>query len=169
MASGTAQQMALSPTMCFYQMEGDGRFLEVTAMVRAFATQAAASEFYDEFTRDVSPGEMAERLQELGVDTDDPFSIADRSVAARLKDGIRFENVGGIADQARFDASDGTLHLRRGTMVLGVSAFHGPPPTLPTKVTPETMADAEAAWKAEAMELRRRQAADLAQAVLMGF
>lgn len=165
-AVGELQQTDDFPSMCSYLMEGNGRILEVYVRINPFASDEDAAEHFNEFTRDVSPEEMAERLQEIGVDANDPSGIGDRAISVRLKDGIQFENVEGIADQARSDIRDGTLHLRQGSAVLTIDAFYGPPPTLPSQVTPESIAAAEAAWKMDTMALREGQAMELAKAAL---
>lgn len=83
-ALGELQQTDTFPSMCSYQMEGDGRILEVSVRINPFASEKDAAEFFNEFTRDVSPEEMAERLQDPRIAALGHPSRAARSFRFRL-------------------------------------------------------------------------------------
>ncbi len=172
--AGDLRQTDSIASRCYYKMNGEGRNLNVEFSVRAYDSDEAAAKYFRNYTRSMSPDEIAEGMEaikEKAIESGEPGANGQNKAiegigAALQQIGIQFEDVSGIADQARFETSDGTLHLQLGNLLMKLRAFHGPGMTAPDKITQKTMMKALITWQQGTMDARRKQAAELAKTAL---
>ncbi len=85
--------------------------------------------------------------------------------------GIRFEDVAGVGDEARFalTVGAGDLHVRTGNLYFTVSAYSGPAMEMPERLTGASIMAADRQWRQDTMPQRREAAVALAQAVVQSL
>lgn len=157
--------------LCSYEMEEDGDTLQVEVTLDARESVDAAAAYFSAATRSMSREELEEAmktLQDMSAEdeSDGQEEVTDGIASGLMQDGIQFEDVEGVGDEARFEPSNGSLHLRKGNLLIDLSAFHGPKMPLPDKITSDTIMKAMNAWLQDTMDTRKKQAVALAGAVL---
>lgn len=168
------EQKHLMTSRCSYEMEEGGKFLKVGVSLKVYETDEDAAEDFRAATRSMSADEISEGMKLITAQADKDGAsdsgarkeAADSIGAGLLRNGIQFEDVDGVADQARLETSDGTLHLQQGNLRIKLRAFYGPAMPIPDKITQETMTKALTGWQQNTMDLRRAQAMDLAELAL---
>lgn len=111
--------------------------------------------------------EIDTKAKEKAVD-----QVGDAFVEFAGPDGIQFESVEGVGDEARLDLSDGGLWVRTGNLTFIISGHYGPPAPKPdmTKVGLQEMAKAalavEREWVKNTMTKRKEDATKLAAVIL---
>lgn len=171
------EQSHVMASRCAYEMEGDGKNLNVEVAVDTFDTDEDAAEYFRNATRSMSADEVAGAMKAItkgGDDSDKPDvdvtkNVTNSITSALAQNGIQFEDVDGIADQARFELGDGTLHLQKGNLRIRLRAFFGPAMPIPDEITSESMIKAVSDWQNDTMTERRQQALALAKLVLAGL
>jgi hypothetical protein len=124
---------------CIYSSNADG--IELSArlnMLKSHETEAMAAAWFESATRSMSREEAVQFLQGVTedakqreeIDTDAKTKVVD-DVGGLLsatvgEDGIQFEPVSGIGDDARVNTSEGSLFVREGHLTFSVAAYHGP-------------------------------------------
>ena len=154
---------------CIYEMDEDGKTVEVTLVVNAFDTDKAAAESFHELTQDRTAEEITQMLQELGIDADEDESDSIASITKPETTGVEFESIKGIAEQARFQTNEGALHLLQGNLYLVLMAYYGPVPPVPENIVYTDFAaleKASSAWVQDTMDVRKKQTTALAKAAL---
>lgn len=155
-------------SLCAYEMTGSGKILNVKLSVAVFDTNKAAEAAFISSTRSMTVQDMAEKLKELGIE----FDEEDRQFARDLglpdpqPTGVQFQDVDGIADQARFQTDEGVLHVQQGNLLMKLDAFYGPSMKKPDTLTLAAMEGATSSWKQDTMDERREQSTALAKAAL---
>lgn len=168
------QQSQPMASWCSYKMIENGKTLNVDVSIRIFDTDEAAAEDFFDSTRSVTASEMAKARKAIRekagnsakLDASAAQNTFTNGVSAMQQRGIQFEDVKGIADQARFETTEGTLRLQQANLRMTLSAFYGPDMTIPDVVTAETLIKAVNTWQQNTMRLRRKQTIALAKAVL---
>lgn len=153
---------------CIYEMDEDGKTVAVTLLVSAFNTDKAAAESFHESTQNRTAEEIAQLMQELGIGFDEDESDSTDSTAVPAT-GVQFENIQGIAEHARFETSQGALHLLQGNLYMVIMAYHGPAMPLPENIAYTDFAaleKASSAWVKDTMDVRKEQATALAKTAL---
>lgn len=168
------QSNAMS-SRCSYEMEGDGESLNVEVSVDAYDTDEKAAEYFRQATRSMSSKEISDAMKAVrkqadkggALDTDAKKDAA-ASIGAGVSQGggIEFEDVEGVADQARFDTSDGTLQLQQGNLRIKLKAYYGPEMPIPESYEPGTMSEIVTAWMQDTSSERKAQAIALAKVAL---
>ncbi|HHX35842.1 MAG TPA: hypothetical protein GX719_11295 [Gammaproteobacteria bacterium] len=154
---------------CIYEMDDDGKTVEVTLVVSAFDTDKAAAKSFHELTQDRTAEEITQMLQELGIDADEDESDSIASITKPETTGVQFESIKGIAEQARFQTNEGALHLLQGNLYLVLMAYYGPVMPVPENIAYTDFAaleKASSAWVQDTMDVRKEQTTALAKAAL---
>lgn len=164
------EQSSVMSSKCSYEMKEDDRRLDVEVSVDAYETDRQAAETFRQATQSMSSEEVSDALnsvrqqagQDGGLDTDAKRDAAG-SIGSGLQQGggIQFQDVDGVADQARFDTSDGTLQVLDGNLRIRLNAYYGPGMAMPDRQG--SIDAAFAAWMEETMEERKRQSVKLAK------
>lgn len=160
------QQSGPEAPLCSYQLEEDGKSLDVLLTVVAFDTDKAAAEGFRDATRSMSAEEVSARLEELGIELDESDEQFARDIGIPEPTGVQFEDVENIADQARFQTGEGSLHLQQGNLWITLTAYYGPDMKIPDEITFESVEKATSAWKKDTMDERKEQVIALAKAAL---
>lgn len=162
------QQSNLMKYWCSYDMEKNGKNVSVNFQVLAFDNKKAAAESFRDSTRSMSAEEMTEKLKALGVEFDesDIQFARDLGLSDPRPTGLQFEDVDGVADQARFLTSEGSLHLLQDNLQITLNAFYGTDMKMPDEITFEALEKTTSAWKQDTMSQRKEQAITLAKAAL---
>lgn len=77
---------------------------------------------------------------------------------------IRFEDIGGIADQARFDTASGNLSIRHDNMIFRIEAYAGPETPRRAASDVDMIMEAGKARVRDTLRERKQAAMELAQA-----
>lgn len=155
-------------SLCAYEMTGNGRILSVKVSVAVFDINKSAEDAFISSTRSMTAQGMAEKLNEFGIE----FDEEDRQFARELglpdpqPTGVQFEDVKGIADQARFQTDEGVLHVQHGNLLMKLDAFYGPSMKKPDTLTLAALEEATSRWKQDTIDERREQSTALAKAAL---
>jgi hypothetical protein len=167
------QQSHPMASWCSYKMIESDKTLNVDVSIRVYDTDEAAAENFRNSTRSMTAKEMVDvrravREKAGGSDKRDTATqnVLTNVVSAIQQHGIQFEDVDGIADQARFETTEGTLRLQQGNLRITLSAFYGPDMTIPDVVTAETIIKAVTTWQQNTMSKRKEQAIALAKVAL---
>lgn len=161
-------------------MQLDARF----SAIRAHQNEASAQQWFANATKSMSQEETQKAVAAVTRKTKEREEI-DTQAKERTVDkvgdalgglagpeGIRFESVGGVGDEARLDLSDGGLWVRVGNLTFVVSAYYGPPASKPDlkKVGLQEMAKAalaaEREWVQKTVTKRKEDAIKLASVIL---
>lgn len=169
------EQSNVIASQCSYELVDEGdETLSVEITIDAYDTDEGAAEEFRNAARSVSSEEITDTMAVIKEMLDDGDSQnanaqqdAAEGVASGLaQNGIQFEDVNGIADQARFDTSDDTLQLQQGNLRIKLRAFHGPAMPIPDEITQKTMKKLLNTWMQDTMTERKQQAIDLAKVTL---
>lgn len=151
---------------CAYAMDEGDETLQVEVAVDAYETDAAAAEYFQASTRSMTLEEIAEATADIRAEAGDDEDAAGSLAEGVLQNGIQFEDVDDLADQARIETGDGTLHLQAGNLLITLGAFHGPAMPIPDEITTDAIMKAMLAWQQDTLSTRREQAKALARAAL---
>jgi len=162
--AGQVEVTSDQSSSCGYQWGENEEMLDVVLEVEVFDTAEAASSSFRGITRGISAKEVSNAMQEAVAQADN--GAAKQIAGLADGKGLQFEDVEGIADEARFGTRFGTLYVRHGNLQLSLSAYHGPSMTMPEKFTPGAIMDATAAWKKKTMDKRKQQSTELAKAIV---
>lgn len=162
------EQSKPMPSACSYEMEENGKILSVYLIVNVFEDKKTAAESFHDSTRSLSAQEMTEKLKAAGVEFDesDIKFARDMGLPDPRPTGLQFEDVDGIADQARFLTDEGSLYLLQDNLQIILNAFYGPDMPIPNVTTFEALEKADSAWKKSTMDERKDQAVALAETAL---
>ncbi len=174
---------------CIYSWASDERTVEARiSMLTVHASQAVATRWFENATRDVSAEEAQQQLDqavgavkdkaakgELGKDVS--TSAVDTVMAGALVGASRYGDIEGIGDQARINLDDGGLWIRVGNLTFSVAAYNGPPKPPASRAAIDVRnldikkiaADAKAsdnAWLAQTFDQRKRDAQTLARVII---
>jgi hypothetical protein len=170
---------------CIYSSNAEGDELSASlSMLMMHESEAMAAAWFENATRSLSQNEAvqlmrgatadAKQQQEIDTDTekkvlDDMGSLISSTVG---DDGIQYEPVSGIGDDARVNASEGSLWIRKNRLTFLVAAYHGPKPPAPNLLGVAIKDMAKAAmqasndWKRETVPQRKTDSIKVAQAVV---
>lgn len=161
-------------------MQLDARF----STIQAHADEASAKQWFANATKGMSQEETKEAAAAITRKAKEHEEIDTQAKERTLDkvgdalgglagpEGIRFEAVGGVGDEARLDLSDGGLWIRTGNLTFVVSAYHGPPAPKPDLkgVGLQEMAKAALAadreWVQKTITKRKEDATKLASVIL---
>ncbi|HSH49267.1 MAG TPA: hypothetical protein VK991_11845 [Halomonas sp.] len=168
------QQSHPMASWCSYKMIENDKTLNVDVSIQIHDTAEAAAEDFRNATRNIPAGETLEAEQALqeksagsyGLGIDATHNVFTCAISAIRQRGIQFENVYGVADQARFETTEGTLRLQQGNLRMTLSAFYGPDMTIPDIITAESIMQAVTTWQQSTMRQRKEQTIALAKAAL---
>lgn len=170
--SGEIEETSVLSSNCVYAWEGDGETLEVTLGVNIFETEEDAASSFHSTTRGMSAEEISDAMAAItdeaeqtgALDTDGKQDAANAIAGGIASGGLHFEDVDGVADEARFGTRFGTLYLLRGNMILDLSAYHGPGVNLAE--ADGSIMEAVQDWQKEIMPIRKQQSVALAKAII---
>jgi hypothetical protein len=170
---------------CIYSSKADGNeLLARLNMLKSHETEALAEAWFESATRSMSKEEAvqfmqgvtedAKKREEIDSDTkkkvvDDMGGLLSATVS---DDGIQYEPVSGIGDNARVNTSEGSLFVRKGRLTFSIAAYHGPKQPAPNMAGVAINDMARAAmqasedWKKETVPQRTADATKLALAVV---
>lgn len=170
---------------CIYSSKTDG--IELAAalnMLKSHETEAMAVTWFENATHSMSQEEAVQLMQGVTegakkreeIDSDIKKKAVDDMggllSAIVSEDGVQYEPVSGIGDDARVNTSSGSLWVRKGSLTFSVAAYHGPKQPAPnfTGVAIKDMAKAAMQasndWTIKTLPQRRADAIKLAQAVV---
>ena len=158
------QQSEPLKSWCAYELEESGKTLEVLIYVATFDGAAAAKKDLRDSSRSMSAEEISEQLQAMGIAFDE--SDNDSNLPMPQPTSVTFEDIDGIANQARFNTNEGWLHLQQNNLRINLSAFYGPNMRMPDQISFKAMVEADSAWKEETISKRKEQAIKLAKIAL---
>lgn len=165
-------QMTVSTT-CGYDWETKSDRMDVMFNVsKADKDAAKVGEFFKLATRNMSQQEVADAYQKISAEAaarGQKTDTTERVVAAGSARDIRFEDVAGLGDQARFDLRTGRMHVLYGNLYFDVAAYHGPKMPTPAAFDMETIGKASETWTQETMAERKAAAETIARAVIAGL
>jgi hypothetical protein len=171
-ASAIEQSNVMSST-CAYEMKRDGEKLKVEVSVDAYESAEDAANQFLRATRSMSSEEVSAAMNSIQGEAERNLDTAaqkdaSESIGAGMKQsgGIQFEDVNGVADQARFAVSDGTLQLQEGNLRIKLRAYYGPAMQIPDSYEPGSMQKVVKAWMQDTMEERKAQSVKLANIAL---
>tara|TARA_R100000365_G_C2741466_1_gene70145 strand:- start:318 stop:1004 length:687 start_codon:yes stop_codon:yes gene_type:complete len=161
-------------SQCVYELDSDGKALDVEVSVEAYDTDEDAAEAFQLATQSMSSEEISDAMtavqQQANADGDletEAQQDAAAGVGAGVSLGaIEFEDVEGVADQARFNTSDGTLELQEGNLRIRLKAYYGPEMPIPESYEPGAMLEVINAWIQDTNSERKAQSVALAKAAL---
>ncbi|MHA6687275.1 hypothetical protein [Mesorhizobium sp. A556] len=140
--------------------------------VDVFDTAEAASSNFRSVTRGMSAKEVSDAMdgivnkatEKVELDSGTKQGAAKQLSSAGGGKGLHFEDVEGVADEARFGTRFGTLYVRQGNLQLRLGAYHGHGmmPSEPGK----SIMTAIKEWQKETMSARKQQSAELAKAIV---
>lgn len=123
---------------CIYNWTADGETVEANiTLLRAHKSEKLAAQWLENATQTLTKEQMAAQMQEVKgkvkereeVDTKLKKETADTlmNVATDMlpDEGVSYEDVDGVGDQARINTGDGTLSVRVDNLTFNVSAFKG--------------------------------------------
>lgn len=167
---GSIEQSNVVASRCAYELKDDGdKALSVEVMIDVYDTDESAAEVFRNATRSMSSDEIADTMAALTDSAENDHARQDASegiVSGLFQNGIQFEDVDGLADQARFDTSDGTLQLQQDNLRIKLRVFYGPSMPIPENFSSETIMKALNSWMQDTMSQRREQAVKLAKIAL---
>ncbi|MDN5865669.1 MAG: hypothetical protein L0I62_10745, partial [Gammaproteobacteria bacterium] len=172
-AAEIEEASALSDS-CAYEWGADGTILQVSLDVDVFDTAQDAASNFASVTQGMSAQAVAdamtsavEKMEEAAEPgTEGQMEAAGQLAGGIASGGLQFEDVEGVADEARFGKRFGTLYLRRGNLALDVAAYHGASMTMPEEISGGPIMDAVKAWRQETLTARKQQSVELAKAIL---
>lgn len=174
---------------CVYTWEGpdDQPKMQLEARfstIQVHRNEASAKQWFANATKGMSQEEVKQAMAEVTsqakereeIDTKTKEQAVDKVGGALTEltgsDGIRFESIDGVGDEARLSLTDGGVWLRTGNLTFVITAYHGPVQPKPdlTGVGLQGMAKAALAanreWVKQTMPKRKEDAVKLAQVVL---
>jgi hypothetical protein len=173
------------PSGCAYSAEADGKNLSVMlAMLNVHDTVPMAETWFQNATRSMSKDEAvrlmqgvtegAKKREEIDTDTKKKAvgDMGDLVAGSVSEDGVQYEPVASVGDEARVNNSDGGLWVRKGNLTFLVAAYYGPdmPPPNMAGVAIKDMAKAamkaNTEWKKKTVPQRRADATRVAEAVV---
>lgn len=162
------EQSKPMPSACSYEMEDNGKILSVYLIANVFENKKTAAESFHDSTRSLSAQEMTEKLKAAGVEFDesDIKFARDMGLPDPRPTGLQFEDVNGIADQARFLTDEGSLYFLQDNLQIILNAFYGPDMVLTDQSSFEALEKETSTWKKDTMDERKEQAITLAKAAL---
>lgn len=177
------QRVPSMSSACTYSWENDDGTERLDATVKVSDVdedaEGAASNFRS-VTRGMSGADVDQAMagikdqvaSEGGLDSAGKRKAADVVVdGASGSDGIRFEDVEGVGDEARLalTVGAGELHVRAGNLYFIASAYRGPGMQMPDKVTGASIMAADRQWRRDTMAQRKDAAIKLARAVVQSL
>lgn len=164
------EQSNVVASRCSYKLEAEvDKVLIVEVAIDVYETDESAAEVFYNATRSISSDKIAGTMAALTDSAEYSNAQQDAAegmVSGLFQNGIQFEDVDGLADQARFDTGDGTLQLLQDNVRIKLRAFYGPSMPLPDKITSETIMKTLNNWMQDTMSQRREHAVKLANIVL---
>lgn len=162
---------------CIYNWKGDDEIVEANiTLLRAHKSEKAAAKWITNATRSQTKEEISAQLEKVreGVkDSDEVNTKLEEKTADQLMDvandmlpdeGVSYEDVDGVGDEARVNVGDGTIWVRVDNLTFNVVGYKGPPQK-ELDLSPADMKDlkkvtamakeAQQAWLAEVADDRR--------------
>lgn len=173
---------------CIYKWKGDDQIVEANiTLLRAHKSEEAAAQWLEGATRSATKEEMTAQMEQVRgkvkereeIDTKLEEKAADQllDVANDMlpDEGMSYEDVDGVGDQARINVGDGTLWVRVDNLTFNVVGFKGKPQEK-IEYTPADMKDikkvaamakvAQQAWLKENAGTRRADGTKLAKRIV---
>lgn len=173
---------------CIYNWKGGGEIVEANiTLLRAHKSEKAAAQWLENATRSATKEEMVAQMEQVRgkvkereeIDTKLKEKTADQliDVANDMMpdEGVAYEDVEGVGDQARVNLGDGTLWVRVDNLTFNVVGYKGKPQEQP-KYTAADMKDikkvtamakeAQQAWLKEVAGQRRADGTRLAKLIV---
>lgn len=170
---------------CIYSSSADGTELSARLnMLKSHDTEALAVAWFENATRSMSQEEAVQFMQGVtenakrqeAIDTDiKKQAVGDLGgllSATVSEDGIRYEPVSGIGDDASVNTSEGSLFVRKGRLTFSVAAYHGPKQPTPNlagvaiKDMAKAAMQASRDWTKETVPQRTADATKLARVIV---
>ncbi|MCZ2420262.1 MAG: hypothetical protein LC123_10525 [Burkholderiales bacterium] len=157
----------LGGVSCSFNWEGGRQRLVAKVRMQEEKTLKRASERFERSTRSMSAEDMAraaellrQRMEKSGQSSSTQ-AAGKALVGAATREPIVFEDVGGVGEQARYDAAhEGTLVVRQGKHIYRISAYYGAGTPEPGNLARHKQ------WLQDTSAERKQQAIGLARAIL---
>lgn len=173
--SGLERAHSMS-SKCAYSWEGGERTLQASLDVSGVYEDAeSAARRFRSATRGMSSEALDDAMQDVAAKAREELHGAGAKRAADAvagtpgsADGIVFEDVRGVGDEARMaqTVGAGDLHVRAGNLNFVVAAYSGPAMPSPDSFDPGAIMAASNAWRTQTLPERERAATELARAVV---
>jgi hypothetical protein len=173
---------------CIYNWKADGQIVEANiTLLRTHKSEKLAAQWLEKATQTQTKEQMAAQMQEIKgkvkereeVDTKLKEETADTLLNAATDmlpdEGVTYEDVDGVGDQARINTGDGTLWVRVDNLTFNVTAFKGKEMEQPEytaadmknikKVTAMAQ-QAQQAWLKENVDQRRADSIKVAKLIV---
>lgn len=170
---------------CIYTWDDDDEMVDAKVMMpRVHKSEDRAKLWFTNATKSLTKEELDAQLEMVKGKLDDEKmlkrdiekktakSITDIAKMSNPEEGVTYEDVPGIGDEARISSSDGTLWVRLGNFTMQVSAYKGgkqPKPELDprnTKAFVKATLEAQKKWLADTYEQRKAAVTVLAPKVV---
>lgn len=170
---------------CIYTWDDDDEMVDAKVMMpRVHKSEDRAEQWFSNATKSLTKEELDaqiemvkgklddEKMLEREVEKKAAKSITDIAKMSNPNEGVTYEDVPGIGDEARISSTDGTLWVRIGNFTMQVSAYKGgkqPKPELDprnTKAFVEATMEAQKKWLADTYEQRKAAVTALAPKVV---
>lgn len=166
-------------SMCEYRWKDDARSVSVTLYIQRIAEDArGAASYFNDVTRGMSGADVAGAFDEIAAQVGkdkDALDTPEKPKAAEMlvdsgksgsSQGIQFEDVAGLADQARFNVGTGELNVRQGNLVFSLNAYAGDEMTMPDEFSAAALQQASKDWIRNTVPQRRQAATKLAEEII---
>lgn len=170
---------------CIYTWRKDGQLLDAKLMmIRVHKTQTMAATWFKNVTSTKTKEQMnaemdlvKEKVQERKeLDTDlkkkTAASLTDVAKMGTPDEGVRYDDVPGLADEARISSADGVIWTRLGNMTFQIGAYKGPDQPKP-EIDPKNLKgiikaamENQKKWTKDTLEQRKQAAKKLAPLVV---
>lgn len=158
---------------CSSEWDGNDKTFSMDVSVQVFDDAEQAAQRFAKATRSVTDEEMAAAVNTLkrqagndGDASDSEKKETEGILGAIGKQGIKFEGVAELGDEARFKVSSGDLLTRVGNMILTITAYYGEEMLLPDDFSVAAVTKNSTAWTKRTMPTRKQQASEVTQAVI---
>lgn len=170
---------------CVYTWQSDGVIVEANLMMpRIHKSIESAKQWYGNATATRTKEELDAQLDQVKGKLDESKDLDTESKKNTAKGfaelgkmampdaGVRYDDVPGVADEARVSSADGILWVRMANLTFQVTGFKGPEkPQTPFDIkNPKGLAKAametQKKWVADTLEQRKRDATALAPKVV---
>ena len=170
---------------CIYTWDDDDEMIDAKVMMpRVHKSEDRAKLWFTNATKSLTKEEVDaqfemvkgklddEKMLKRDIEKKTAKGITDIAKMGTPEEGVNYEDVPGIGDEARISSADGTLWVRIGNFTMQVSAYKGgkqPKPKLDPKNTKgfvKATMEAQKNWLADTYEQRKADVTKLAPKVV---
>ena len=172
---------------CSYEWQDEAREVDAALrFVRVYDDAEKAAQWFSNMTKDQSPEELKAAMEQVtqkakengkleGAGKEKAAEAIGSALTNSMPEGVSYEDVPGVGDEARASKQNGDLYVRVGNATFTISAYAGklyvPPPLDPNdlKAAAKAQQKAAVAWEKETAPQRKEAAVKLAKLVVAGL